>query len=61
MYDKTYALLEKELGVTKKKLTLPLQDAKLQAATDKTIAAWAETYEIGFETLSDIIKELQRP
>lgn len=47
--------------MTKKKLTLPLQDAKLQTANEKTIAAWSDKYEIGFETLSDVIKELQRP
>lgn len=61
MYDKTYDFLEKELGLTKKKLQLPLVDAKLQTANEKTIQSWATTYDIGFETLSDIIKELQRP
>lgn len=61
MYEKTYALLEQELGIAKKKLQLPLVDAKLQTANEKIISAWAEKYDIGFETLSDIIKELQRP
>ena len=61
MYEKTYAFLDKELGITKKKLQLPLTEAKLQTATSQTIHARATTYEIGFETLEDIIKELQRP
>ena len=61
MYDKTYQFLEKELGITKKKLVLPLQDAKLQTANDRQIEQRSATYDIGFETLSDIIKELQRP
>lgn len=61
MYDKTYDLLEKELGISAKKLQLPITDVKLQTANDKTIQAWATSYDIGFETLCDIIKELQRP
>ena len=61
MYDKTYTFLEKELGISKKKLQLPLTEAKLQTASEKTLQTWSTTYDIGFETLSDIIKELQRP
>lgn len=64
MYDKTYDILEKELSIKpskKEPLVLPLNTSVFSAVTDKTIADWAEKYEIGFETLSDIIKELQRP
>lgn len=61
MYEKTYEFLDKELGLSKKKLVLPLQDAKLQTANDKQIQQRSDIYGIGFETLSDIIKELQRP
>ena len=64
MYDKTYDILEKELAMKidkKHPLVLPLEKSVFAGVDEKKIAAWAEQYEIGFETLSDIISELQRP
>jgi hypothetical protein len=64
MYDKTYDILEKELGMKidkKNPLVLPLSHAIFAGWDERKIASLAEKYEIGFETLSDIISELQRP
>lgn len=64
MYDKTYDILEKELTMKidkKHPLVLPLDKSAFAGIDEKKIAAWAAQYEIGFETLSDIISELQRP
>jgi len=64
MYDKTYTLLADELSIKsdkKKPLVLPLATSLFAHVTDKLINQRSEKYEIWFETLSDIIKELQRP
>lgn len=64
MYDKTYDILEKELGMKidkKNPLILPLSTSVFAWWDDRKILAIAEQYGIGFETLADIIKELQRP
>lgn len=55
----TYAFLEKELGIKKKNLTLPLEN--LPNYDENQISAFAEACEVGFETMADILKELQRP
>jgi protein Tex len=74
-YNLTYELIEKECGakITKAKpLTLPLDAALFAWRDEKKITALAEhfssiekdgktLYTIGFETLQDIILELQRP
>lgn len=55
-YDVTYSLLQSECGITKKKLILPYV-----LPTEKDIATLAEKYEIGVETLEDIVRELANP
>ena len=54
----TYAFLEGELGIKKKNLKLPLQ---MPHYDESQISAFCNKYELGFETMEDIIKELQRP
>jgi transcriptional accessory protein Tex/SPT6 len=64
MYDKTYTLLESECGIKpskKEPLILPLAHSVFAGWDERKIVSLAEKYEIGFETLSDIISELQRP
>jgi uncharacterized protein len=55
IYDKVYDMIKGELQVEKKKLTLPLQIENLNIGTR------SEKYDIGHDTLIDVIKELQRP
>ena len=54
----TYAFLEGELRIKKKNLKLPLQ---MPHYDESQISAFCNKYELGFETMEDIIKELQRP
>lgn len=54
----TYAFLEGELGIKKKNLKLPLE---MPHYDESQISAFCDKYELGFETMEDIIKELQRP
>ena len=54
----TYAFLEGELGIKKKNLKLPLQMPHYE---ESQISAFCNKYELGFETMEDIIRELQRP
>lgn len=54
----TYAFLEGELGIKKKNLKLPLQ---MPHYDESQISAFSDKYELGFETMEDIIRELQRP
>lgn len=68
-YDVTYDILEKELHIKPSKkdpLTLPLASSVFAGWDERKIATIAEKYStadhiLGFETLADIIKELQRP
>jgi len=55
-YKVTYELLEKEFGVKKKKVNLPM-DVDLT----KPLVDLSQVYEIGEETLEDIFRELQNP
>lgn len=55
MYSKVYDLIENELHITKKKVALPL------TISTPNIQQLSEKYDIGQDTLADIIKELQRP
>jgi len=57
-HDQVYTLLKNEFGIEKKSLKLPLKDLKV---TDQQLETWSEKYGIGYETLEDVIKELQRP
>lgn len=54
----TYVFLEGELRIKKKNLKLPLQ---MPHYDESQISAFCNKYELGFETMEDIIKELQRP
>ena len=58
-HKQTYAFLEEMLGMKKKKLTLPLQD--LPKYSENDIENFAQKYELWYETMQDILKELQRP
>ena len=58
-HKQTYAFLEEMLGMKKKNLTLPLQD--LPQYSENDIENFAQKYELWYETMQDIIKELQRP
>ncbi|MCT4617696.1 MAG: RNA-binding transcriptional accessory protein [Candidatus Gracilibacteria bacterium] len=56
-YKTTYAILEKEFDIKKKDLKLPIN----LEISDSKIRDFSEKYEIGFETLNDIFKELATP
>jgi protein Tex len=58
IHKQVYAFLETELGIKKKALTLPMAVEKY---ADHQIKEWAQKYDIGYETMVDVIKELQRP
>ena len=58
-HKQTYAFLEEMLGIKKKNLTLPLQD--LPQYSENDIENFAQKYELWYETMQDILKELQRP
>ena len=58
-HKQTYAFLEEMLGMKKKNLTLPLQD--LPQYSENDIENFAQKYELWYETMQDILKELQRP
>ena len=58
-HKQTYAFLEEMLGMKKKNLTLPLQD--LPHYSENDIESFAQKYELWYETMQDILKELQRP
>lgn len=55
IYDKVYTFIEKELNIPKKKVTLPLQ------ISNPNITQRSANYDIGHDTLIDVIKELERP
>ena len=55
IYSNVYELIDKELNIAKKKLVLPL------TLPTPNIAQRSEKYDIWHDTLSDVIKELQRP
>ncbi len=56
-YKTTYSILENEFDIKKKKLELPLELSVSKAQIQKI----SEKYEIGYETLEDIFKELASP
>lgn len=63
IHKKVYEFIEKELGVKKKDLNLPLSSSLRgeNKMNDAAIQNRSEKYEIGFETFQDVIEELQRP
>lgn len=63
IHKQVYEFIEKELGIKKKDLKLPL-DKSLRGArlsANEAIQQWSEKYNIGLETLKDVLAELQRP
>ncbi|MCX6822412.1 MAG: helix-hairpin-helix domain-containing protein, partial [candidate division SR1 bacterium] len=63
IHKQVYELIEKELGIKKKDLKLPLESSLRGArlSANETIQKWSEMYGIGLETLKDVLAELQRP
>jgi uncharacterized protein len=58
IHKQVYTYIEEALGIKKKNLKLPLT---VPAVNEQTITSLSEKYEIGFETMKDVIAELQRP
>ncbi len=71
MYDKVYTMIESEVWITKKKVVLPVtipldkgggrRPGDLGGAEGGGIWKLANKYDIGAQTLSDILAELARP
>ncbi|HPC34436.1 MAG TPA: Tex family protein, partial [Candidatus Absconditabacterales bacterium] len=62
IHKQVYEFIENELGIKKKDLILPIQKSVLsQAKSTETLKSRSQKYEIGFETLQDVVAELQRP
>ena len=71
IHKQVYAFIEGELGIKKKNLKLPLDSTLLtsyctpcQGGRPKdggVIRERSEKYGIGYETMMDVIQELQRP
>ena len=58
IHKQVYAFIEAELGIKKKLLKLPLD---VQQFSEHQVNGRSEKYGIGYETMVDVIKELQRP
>jgi len=58
IHKQVYAFIEAELGIKKKSLKLPLD---VQQFSEHQVNGRSEKYGIGYETMVDVIKELQRP
>ena len=58
IHKKVYELIEKEMGIKKKDLKLPMNVEKYP---ENKVREWSETYNIWLETLRDVLAELQRP
>lgn len=66
IHKQVYLFIEEVLGIKKKELKLPIdattcRDASLMRPNDAVIKQRSEKYGIGFETMEDVVKELQRP
>ena len=62
IHKQVYELIEKELWIKKKDLVLPIQESVLsQAKNTEILKSRSQKYEIWFETLQDVLAELQRP
>lgn len=61
IYDNVYNLIKGELQIDKKKVTLPLSFWAQAKNPEAYIQSVSEKYNIGYDTLIDVIKELQRP
>jgi len=58
IHKQVYKIIEGELNIKKSKLKLPLSE---DLTSKLSISDLAERYEIWFETMQDVIAELQRP
>ena len=58
IHKQVYELIEKEMGIKKKDLKLPMQVEKYP---ENKLVERSEKYKIGLETLRDVLAELQRP
>ena len=58
IHKQVYEMIKNEFGVDKKKLVLPM---KIWEIDNKKINDRSEKYEIGRETLKDVLAELERP
>jgi len=58
IHKQVYELIEKEMGIKKKDLKLPMLVEKYP---ENKLVEWSEKYKIGLETLRDVLAELQRP
>lgn len=58
IHKQVYSFIENELWIKKKSLILPMAVEKY---SEQQIRDWSAKYEIGYETMVDVIKELQRP
>jgi len=63
IHKQVYEMIEEEFGIKKKDLKLPLDSSVLnsQKLTENYISQLSQKYEIWFETLQDVLAELQRP
>ena len=62
IHKQVYEFIENELWIKKKDLILPIQESVLsQAKSTETLKSRSQKYEIWFETLQDVVAELQRP
>lgn len=66
IHKQVYELIEKELGIKKKDLKLPMTTAQIAGQAvekypENKLVEWSEKYKIGLETLRDVLAELQRP
>lgn len=58
IHKQVYLFIEEVLGIKKKNLKLPIEKISYN---DTLLREWSEMYGIGFETMEDVVKELQRP
>ena len=58
IHKQVYELIEKEMGIKKKDLKLPMNVEKYP---ENKVREWSESYKIWLETLKDVLAELQRP
>lgn len=58
IHKQVYELIKNELGIDKKKLVLPMT---VEIFDTKKLHDWSEKYGIWFETMKDVVAELQRP
>jgi uncharacterized protein len=58
IHKQVYTFINEELKIKKSDLKLPLTSINF---TPQQLRVWSEKYEIGFATMEDVVRELQRP